>query len=387
MLKLVEELSRPASLRIYGPRLRDARLLRGLTAKETAQRLEVGPVKYSRMENADDPVTVTEAELERIAASLSFSTTYLQTPPTTLVSTDDLCFRAKKSLTKTAQDVINSWATICGDLLHETFKSMAPVPVLLPNFPAGTSPEVAARETRTLWGYDDAEPIPHLTRRLERSGIYVFSAPFESGDRAHHDALSTWVGERREHPIVLVRDIDSWERIRLSLAHEVGHLALHRFGKPELAEEEAFDFGAALLMPAAAFRKMWPNHVTLGSLKKIKLHWGVSLAALIERAFRMGLLRPEERMNLYKQLSRRDRQTGITLRAQEPGYDDREPERPLLVSKLLEGRFGPDSSVEVISRACADRPSEFIRPLIEGQYRLPHQRANVVSLSARRAVN
>lgn len=385
MLKLVTELPTPDSQRLYGIRLRDARLLRGLTAKETATLIGVGPVRYSRMENADEPVAVTAAEMERLAASLAFPSGYFQTPPTTLISTDDLCFRAKKSLTKTAREMIGSWAGVCGDLLHETFKSVAPVSVLLPRFPVGTSPEVAAREVRNLWGYDDAEPIPHLTRRLERSGIYVFSAPFEVGDRTHHDALSTWVGEQRELPIVLLRDIDSWERIRLSLAHEAGHLALHRFGRPETAEQEAFDFGAALLMPAPAFQKTWPSHVTLGTLQKVKLYWGVSLAALIERGFRLGLLREDERMNLYKQLSRRDKRTGLTLRVQEPGYDDREPERPLLVSKLIEGHFGPNPNVGDISKAVADRPEEFIRPLIEGQYTLPHQRANVISLAARRS--
>ncbi|WP_458779715.1 ImmA/IrrE family metallo-endopeptidase [Arthrobacter sp. D3-16] len=156
---------------------------------------------------------------------------------------------------------------------------------------------------------------------------------------------------------------------RTSLAHEAGHLALHRFGKTEAAEEDASAFGGALLMPAAAFRAHWPRRVTLGSLQPLKLHWGVALGDLIERGYGMGLLDHETRTSLYKQLSRRDPRTGLTLRVQEPGWDERDPERPMLVGKLLSRGFGNSASVDEILHAAAHRSEEFVLPLLEGQYR------------------
>jgi Zn-dependent peptidase ImmA (M78 family)/transcriptional regulator with XRE-family HTH domain len=385
MLKLVEKLPTSDSRHIYGRRLRDARLLRGLSAKEAAAQLGVSAVRYSRMENASEPVAVSERETEKISSVLEFSAEYLSTPVSGQITSSDLCFRAKKAQTKTAVDVMTSWAGACEDLLNSAFETVRPVPVALPDFPSGTSPEVAAQKVRNLWGFSSDEPIAHLTRRMERSGIYIFSAPFDTGATTHHDAVSLWVGPRRQYPIVLVRHIDSWERIRMSLAHEAGHLALHRFGKTEAAEDEAFAFGSALLMPPAAFRAEWPGQVTLGSLQPLKLHWGVSLGAVIERGYRMGLLDQESRTSLYKQLSRRDRRTGLTLRVQEPGWDEREPERPLLVSKLIDGRFGASASLDEIRDAAAHRPEEFVRPLLEGQYKLPVRHGNVIPFAARPA--
>lgn len=370
MLKLVEKLP-TSDDHIYARRLRDARLLRGLSAKEVAAQLGISAVRYSRMENASEPIAVGQVEAEKISSVLEFSAEYFTTPVSGQILSTDLCFRAKKAQTKTAVDVMTSWAGACEDLLNSAFETVRPVPVALPEFPLGTSPEVAAQKVRSLWGLSSDEPVAHLTRRMERSGIYIFSAPFDTGAAAHHDAVSLWIGHRRQYPIVLLRHIDSWERIRMSLAHEAGHLALHRSGKTEAAEDEAFAFGSALLMPSEPFRAHWPGHVTLGSLQPLKLHWGVSLSALIERGYRMGLLDQETRTSLYKQLSRRDRRTGLTLRVQEPGWDEREPERPLLVSKLIDGRFGTSATLDEIRDAAAHRPVEFVRPLLEGQYKLP----------------
>ncbi|MEI2279514.1 XRE family transcriptional regulator [Paenarthrobacter ilicis] len=385
MLRLVEKLPESDSRYIYGQRLRDARLLRGHSAKDTASQLGVGPVRYSRMENAAEPVAVNEDEARKISDVLQFSAEYFSTPVSGHVTSNDLCFRAKKAQTKTAVEVMTSWASVCDDLLRAAFEEVRPVPVALPDFPFGTAPEVAAEKVRNLWGFSSDEPIAHLTRRMERSGIYIFSAPFDTGAANHHDAVSLWVGPRREYPIVLLRHIDSWERIRMSLAHEAGHLVLHRFGKTESAEDEAFAFGSALLMPPAAFRAQWPVTVTLGTLQPLKLRWGVSLAAVIERGYRMGLLDQGSRTSLYKQLSRRDRRTGLTLRVQEPGWDEREPERPLLVSKLLDGRFGTTASLDEIRDAAAHRPVEFVRPLLEGQYKVKPELGNVRAFPSRPA--
>jgi Zn-dependent peptidase ImmA (M78 family)/transcriptional regulator with XRE-family HTH domain len=356
---------------IYGTRLREARLLRGLSAKEAAAQLGFGAVRYSRMENAARPVTVSDSQMGKICLVLEFSAEYFSTMDSGQISSADLCLRVTKGQTKTVADVMTSWAGVCEDLLNSAFNTVQPVPLALPDFPVGISPEVAAKEVRNHWGLSADEPVEHLARQMEGAGIYIFSAPFDTGPPIHHDAFSLWVGHRRQYPIVLLRHINSWERIRVSLAHEAGHLALHRCGKTEAAEEKASAFGGALLMPAAAFRAQWPNKVTLGSLKPLKLHWGVSMGAVITRGYGMGLIGQESRASLYKQLSRRDRQTGLTLRAQEPGRDDREPERPSLVGKLLDRRFEGSATLNEICDAAAHRPEEFVLPLLKGQYEVP----------------
>ena len=76
-------------------------------------------------------------------------------------------------------------------------------------------------------------------------------------------------------------------------------------------------------MPADVIRPQLRT-LTLGRLLDLKRIWGVSMQALIERAYHLKVLTPERRTALYKQLSKR------TWRKQEPGSEDIAPELPRL---------------------------------------------------------
>ena len=64
----------------------------------------------------------------------------------------------------------------------------------------------------------------NMTRTLESNGVLVLALPILLVGRY---AFSAWVGEQSSTPIIVVPLGVSGDRLRFSLAHELGHLVLH----------------------------------------------------------------------------------------------------------------------------------------------------------------
>ncbi len=196
----------------------------------------------------------------------------------------------------------------------------------LPRFdPMEYSPDEAARMVRMQWRMPSG-PVRGLSGWLESAGCLIVAEDFgamSGGSRV--DGLSQW---SRDYPVILVNERAPTDRLRLTLAHELGHICLHSGELGGDPEAEANDFAAEFLMPAAVIRPDLRN-VDLGRLHLLKRQWGVSMQALIERAHRLGTLSPAKRTSLYKALSKRG------WRTKEPLSDELAPETPSLVSRLV----------------------------------------------------
>jgi Zn-dependent peptidase ImmA (M78 family) len=271
-------------------------------------------------------------------------------------------------MTRSEEDELVAWARLCGDLLACSALKVRWPGVLLPRL-GNTSLPDAANRTRVALGLTPDQPVPHVIRTLERVGVALAVLEFDAELHArHHDAFSTWIGETMERPLVVARASASWERTRLSVAHELGHLVMHRTRRAGDLEAEAFAFAAEFLLPSEQLRIEWPARVTPLSLLPLKRRWGMSLSSLIEHGYRQGLVSGPARVNLYKQLSnRRNPLTGERWRTQEPGANDREPERPKLLAKAIEIAYGSDASLGKISQASCHWPPRFLRVALAGQ--------------------
>ena len=114
---------------------------------------------------------------------------------------------------------------------------------------------------------------------MEAAGCLIIDTDFET---TRVDGLSQWSGA---HPVVMLNVGAPTDRRRLTLAHELGHLCLHRQGVPDDVESDANTFAAEFLMPAETIRPELRN-LTVGRLHDLKRYWRVSMQALIERAHR-----------------------------------------------------------------------------------------------------
>jgi Zn-dependent peptidase ImmA (M78 family)/transcriptional regulator with XRE-family HTH domain len=187
--------------------------------------------------------------------------------------------------------------------------------------------EIIARTVRTAWRLPPG-PIRNLTETLENAGAIIVRHDF--GTRKA-DAASEWIEPNPPMFFVNSHPDVTGDRVRFSLAHELGHVVMHQYPVPEL-EDQADRFAAELLLP----EKDIAHHLTRLTLPKLALlkqQWGVSMSCLIEHAYHIGNISKSQRSRLIIQL-RSD-----THSYREPIDTDIAIEKPTLLDELIQAHL------------------------------------------------
>jgi Zn-dependent peptidase ImmA (M78 family) len=151
------------------------------------------------------------------------------------------------------------------------------------------------------WNLSLDRPIVQVGRVLERAGVIIIPHLSES---QKVDAFS------RCGPtaiIVLNQSTQSTSRWNFDIGHECGHLVMHpgiHTGSPE-TEMAADRFASAFLMPREAFGR---DFRTVRSFSwthvfALKRRWRASAAAIVRRAYDLGLLGAVDYRKAYKHMS------------------------------------------------------------------------------------
>lgn len=198
-----------------------------------------------------------------------------------------------------------------------------------------TDIESAAEDCRELWQLGQG-PIQDLMLAAEGAGIIVFR---EYTDIPVVEGLSCWSEELGGRPLIyLTADKANGFRSRFDLAHEIGHLILHKHivrsdgdrDRYNLMERQAHQFAGALLLPAKSFANEVRVPVNLDNLLILKQRWGASAGAMLMRAHALGLVGEDEKLTLLK---RRSARWGAKS---EPGDEGWAPEKPRLLRRTVE---------------------------------------------------
>lgn len=136
--------------------------------------------------------------------------------------------------------------------------------------------EKIAQNIRRTWLMPRG-PVHNLTDYMERAGILIIKCDM-SGARI--DGVSYQISGLP--PIVFINNNIPADRERFTLAHELGHLVMHKY-PTENMEKEADSFAAALLMPAIDIAPSLKN-ISLERAATLKPYWKVSIASLLYRA-------------------------------------------------------------------------------------------------------
>jgi Zn-dependent peptidase ImmA (M78 family)/transcriptional regulator with XRE-family HTH domain len=189
-------------------------------------------------------------------------------------------------------------------------------------------PEKIAGLVRAHWRIPRG-PIADLTTLVERAGAIVVHSSMGqtsvSGVTFSSPGLPPLIALNSEQPA---------DRMRFTLAHELGHLVMHRFPSLQM-EEEANAFASALLMPEADIRQYFTTRrVDLALLAAMKPEWKVSMQAILMRAKSIGAITENQSQYLWKQLSMR------RLRLQEPPELDFAREQPTVINSLVNVHVG-----------------------------------------------
>lgn len=324
-----------------GERLKTLRLLMGLSQDEFSSIAGVSQPLISGIELHRR--TATHEVLQQVAAATATPMSFFDVDPDDL-PTDTLHFRkqarASAKEVKRVEATVREAYRVAARLLVETkVRCLAP-PCAEGEIDADAIEHLAA-QTRDALGIARDGVLRHVIRACERAGIPVVplvlvDAQGEGEDIViGHYGVSCWRGANGGPYLISYFSAGSGDRQRFTVAHELGHLVLHtaRRGIPvKQAEEEAHRFAGAFLMPAEQAREAFADTFTLRTLAELKAHWGVSMSALIMRAFHVGQIDETRKSSLFRQMSTNHWRTKepVTVHA----------EQPALMRAMLARRFG-----------------------------------------------
>lgn len=238
-------------------------------------------------------------------------------------------FRKRQKLTKKAMSFIlgsvNIFSEACKYLLDETKEININIPYL--SLEKYKTPQEIARTLRTFWKVP-AGPIVNLTELLEDNGIIVNFIDPET------DKFDGYSYSQNGLYFIFVNVNLSGDRLRFTLAHELGHTIMKNetFIYKE-AEDTSNMFASEFLMPELEIKHSLKN-INFEKAYYLKSYWKVSIAALFRRAFDLGLITKSRYESLNCYLSQ------LGFRKSEP--NPVEKEAPSLFKEIIDSYVQDD---------------------------------------------
>jgi len=286
---------------------RMARLAREMlehTQTATANNAGLTQARLSRIESGQIPPA--PEEVDALATALQVPVAFLREPGVPAAA-PLFRKRAIRSARRVAgiQGRLNVAVLIAQRLLNAGVDLEAPQRFPEPGDLPADEPEHAAEILRRDWRLP-AGPIDDITATIESAAGLVLLVDFGTTDATA--AFIATPADGRLWFLINARET-AGDRVRLSLAHELGHAVLHRL-LPTVdereVEDQAFRFAAALLLPRDSFDHAVPyDALTLQRARQLKRAYGVSIQAIIRAARSRERISQARYTSLYKQLSAR----------------------------------------------------------------------------------
>lgn len=308
-----------------GDRLREARTMRAMTITELADATEVSKQAISLYENGKN---VPEYDkVMKMARALGFPFEHFFTEGKLQTETKTTYFRSLASTSKKdrkAQILKLEYVARLFDVLcnYLEFPKYVDPQVNYKGYDkqldftteeARLEIEAAAQRVREAWDIPDG-PIEDLQYVLESHGVIVTAIDPEA-DSIDAFSQRTTVDGEEVYLVVVTQGTRSECRIRLDMAHELGHIILHPWSDDieELSREEfklregqANMFASALLLPEKEFSEDVRQYPTdLNYYIFLKKKWKVSIQAMIVRAFQLGFITGNQYQYMMRQVSKR----------------------------------------------------------------------------------
>lgn len=288
-------------MNMKGKQLIFAREYRGLTQKALSAAVSgLSQSNLSKYEHGTE--TLSDETVERIMAKLDFPMKFLEL---------DICnnvenkhYRKKASISATARKQIDrtiSLIAYCFDWMSD-FVELPDYKLGAYDLEQGISPSDVARQVRRQCRLGTA-PVKDICALFETNGIFIYpwDCPYDDFDGV---SLITDRGFR----LVIINENRSSDRIRWTLAHEMGHSLMHEnvtdfINENRDKEKEANEFAGEFLMPENETRRAFTD-IRMSQLGAFKSYWLTSMASIVERAKRFGCISNDKYTSLRCEFSR-----------------------------------------------------------------------------------
>lgn len=332
-----------------------ARDSRGLTQKELSEILSTTQATLSKYENGlhEPPPEF----VEDVARALSYPDNFFFEPERPY-GFPPFHYRKRKKLSSKALSKIVAEMNIKRMHIKKLSKAF-PLPAL--KFPEIDRHEYT-RDRRKTFSVDDAArllreawmlprgPIRDLMGTIENAGGIIVECDFET------DLLDAMSQRIDGLPILFfVNKNAPSDRIRHTLAHEIGHVIIHSVNPgidDDSMEEEADHFAGAFLLPEEEVK----HHLKTfewRQLASLKLHWGVSIASLAVRADRLRLITQYQKKTFWIDYNK------LGYRRGEPAEIPRE--KPHMLNNMIQYHMRDlGYTVDQMGRFLNLSPDEFI---------------------------
>ena len=331
---------------MIGARLKQARLLAGMTQRELASSLGENGLKITAaaISKYENEKSYPSAQFMLLASGvLGVPSSYLLHRPSASVKWT--AFRRHSGFGNKRQEAVKAYASDLAELQVELHSALYPYsPPNLPEPAIATDyrdAERIAAELREVWDVGN-RPLDNLVQTAEDHGLIVINWDDDSGQ---FDGLSGWCGK---YPVTVINANRSADRVRFNLAHEIGHLVMDTSQAGEDEENLAHRFAAAFLAPKEhAIHELGRERQRLdwGELKMLKRKYGLSMAAWIRRARDLKIITEHHYKNLNIELS------SLGWRTREPVeyLGDEEPLqlKQMAARAVAEGLVTPDRMTRI----------------------------------------
>lgn len=355
-----------------GVRLRLARRFKNLTVRELADLIAVShPLISDYEKGVKEPK---DDVLDALAVALDVLPEFFVPRNEEEFTEDETNFRRRIQTTERFKKRVLAHASLFAIAVQFLRQKVRFPEIRMPDFPAQSADDAerVAEAARDFWGIGLESPIGNVTRVLENAGVVCVKADIETARRI--DAFSRF-GD--VSVVVLNSEKESSTRSRFDTAHETGHGVMHSAARHlpiDRREAEADRFAGALLMPRAAFTQdfYFGDRSDWAHLFDLKSRWGASVAAVVRRAYQLGLIDAVEYRTRFRAIGRNG---WTTEEPQEPVHEEPELFRLALVQYRKD--FG--KSVTELASQIGWKPGFFT--LVTGVESDVLMSPNVVSLS------
>lgn len=307
-----------------GDRLKNARLFRGFTLTELANKADISKQSLSLYENNRN--VPDHLKVRQLSVVLEFPYDFFFQENKSVAKTETTYFRSFASATKkdrTAQSIKLEYVARMYEILYEyiDFPNVNLPEVMFNGYDdifecesqtAVQEIENIAKKTREYWKLGDG-PIKNLQLVLEENGIIVTG--FGTNENKI-DAFSqrTIIQQNDVFLIAVALGTKPEGRIRFDMSHELGHILIHPWSEDldsipsdefKARERQANMFASAFLLPRESFGKDVQAYPTdLMYYQFLKKKWKVSMQAMVYRAHQLEIITDNQYQYIMRQFSK-----------------------------------------------------------------------------------